>query len=632
MSIDGTDAAPASAHTYDNAVFLPVADRYLNFGGAVYGDGGAYRRPSESDPTLMRNTGPYLFDPSKANSNKVGGTTGSHVKRVGQFPEIVGGEMWQNRDLPRFIPEQYSLRGHINGCTAYSSESDEYDVVYVASRRGGGTGLALHRYQITDIQNSATDQYELAGIFWSSPAAQTTCGYDPIRRVFLKTGINTNPFQFWDLRPERLTNRDQKVLMENATGGSDFLSWIQSYTEATKIPLSNCGLDYDQKRVNFLLWCGGQEVWRITPPESLSQNGWSFSMEPLGSGESPPLNVGTGILGKWEYIPGFDVFIGLENIVHGNIWVYKPIGWIAPGNGSGGTSNKPPEISLILPAPGENVLVNTEITIAALASDIDGSITSVKMKVNGNTIGELFSGPYSVNWKTSTIGVFTITAEAVDNSGAVTLAEAVTVNVISDGNNGGGGGGITTTLLQRDSSNFGGVSDVYLSSYHKNNNFGSRQEFKLYYQRYTPMIQFRIFSSEGGLIPDNAVIESATLSFYKEIYNHVIALHAILIPWKEEEATWNQASNGLGWNIAGAGSPGFDYESIPDAIADAPWNAGWIDFDVTDRLRAISANLSENYGWRFISMSGNNNLKKFYTSEETDMDRHPKLEIRWKMP
>ena len=74
IAVDGPDNAPASAHTYDNNIFLPIWDRFLVFGGAAFNNGGAYLR--EATPTTSRRTGPYLFDPSKADPNKVGGTNG----------------------------------------------------------------------------------------------------------------------------------------------------------------------------------------------------------------------------------------------------------------------------------------------------------------------------------------------------------------------------------------------------------------------------------------------------------------------------------------------------------------------------------------------------------------------------
>ena len=42
LAIDGVDAAPSAAHTYDNNRFLPVADRFLTWGGAAYNGGSLY--------------------------------------------------------------------------------------------------------------------------------------------------------------------------------------------------------------------------------------------------------------------------------------------------------------------------------------------------------------------------------------------------------------------------------------------------------------------------------------------------------------------------------------------------------------------------------------------------------------
>ncbi len=63
-AIDGVYAAPSSAHTYDNNVFLPLADRFVVFGGAAYNNGGPYIRQINS--TTGQKTGPYFFDPAKS--------------------------------------------------------------------------------------------------------------------------------------------------------------------------------------------------------------------------------------------------------------------------------------------------------------------------------------------------------------------------------------------------------------------------------------------------------------------------------------------------------------------------------------------------------------------------------------
>ena len=182
-AIDGVDAAPASAHTYDNSVFLPILDRYLVLGGALYNTGGPYIRQSETDPTVTRLTGPYLFDPEKASASQVGGTTGSHVQRVYAFPEITGGEMWQNRDVHKHLATSILPKHHVNGCTAYANESG-VDTVYIsASGSIHGTGQSLFRYQITDANSPWTDKIDRVAIYWGAPSDQPSCGYDPVAKI-----------------------------------------------------------------------------------------------------------------------------------------------------------------------------------------------------------------------------------------------------------------------------------------------------------------------------------------------------------------------------------------------------------------------------------------------------------------
>jgi hypothetical protein len=84
------DAAPMSAHTFDGNVYLPVNDMFLTFGDAVYNTGNGFQvRDSQGNLTKA---GPWMWDPRKADSTKVGGTTGS-----GYDPTVLGGEMWTNR-------------------------------------------------------------------------------------------------------------------------------------------------------------------------------------------------------------------------------------------------------------------------------------------------------------------------------------------------------------------------------------------------------------------------------------------------------------------------------------------------------------------------------------------------------
>ena len=42
-------------------------------------------------------TGPYLWDPSRADANMVGGLDGSQVAPA-TYPDVTGGRMWTNRN------------------------------------------------------------------------------------------------------------------------------------------------------------------------------------------------------------------------------------------------------------------------------------------------------------------------------------------------------------------------------------------------------------------------------------------------------------------------------------------------------------------------------------------------------
>ncbi len=88
FAVDGAMNAPISSHTFDNQEFLPRADRFITFGGASYNAGRVFLL----DDGVTR-TGPYLWDPSRADANKVGGTTGSAI-----LSGVLGGRMWMNRN------------------------------------------------------------------------------------------------------------------------------------------------------------------------------------------------------------------------------------------------------------------------------------------------------------------------------------------------------------------------------------------------------------------------------------------------------------------------------------------------------------------------------------------------------
>jgi Bacterial Ig domain len=413
-AIDGPNNAPASAHTYDNTIYLPNIDRVLVLGGAAEPNGGFYL--TEAATGGQRITGPYLFDLSRADPNKVGGTTGSHVKRVAPHNEITGGQMWTNREswLNSSASSQPPKESLVNGCTGYAEENG-LDTVYVR------TANSLYRYLITDINDPTSDIWSKVGIYYfGGSGGQSTCAYDPIRHFFISTYSSlSQPFIFWDITKASANNKD--ILVAPTDPANEFMGLVSNQS----IRLSNCALDYDPPRQNMKLWCGDGRVWSLIPPTSAVATGWTIIKEPVPNNAVPTESIGTGILGKWKYIPNLDVFMGLLDPVQGNIWIYKPVGWVNPL----GTVNSSPAVALSEPASGGIFSAGSAITLAATASDADGSIAKVEFFANAAKVGEALSLPYSIPWSNSSPGTYQLTAKAIDNLGAVSTSSLVTIVV-----------------------------------------------------------------------------------------------------------------------------------------------------------------------------------------------------------
>ena len=705
-AIDGADKAPASAHTYDNTVFLPGHDRLLVLGGAADANGGHFL--TQATATTSRKTGPYLFDPARSHPDRVGGSTGSHVQRVAAYPEIVGGNMWANREswLNANVNSAPPSESLVNGCTGYANESGQ-DVAYVR------TASRLYRYRILDIGSPAADRWELVGRFYNGSGTQATCSYDTQRKLFVSTNRNTAaPFAYWNLNTPGASNNETYFTPSDPSG--EFGQLLAS----NAIDIRYCAIEFDARRAHHKLWCGDGRVWTLTPPAVPSASGWTITKAAPPTTAVPNGAVGTGILGKWKYIPNLDVFMGLLDPVQGDVWIYKPVGWTnpsganllptvgitAPGNGqsfelgtpisitadasdadgsvvrvefhAGGAkigedttapygmvwdtaptgnwsltavatddqgaqrtsaavaisvvppagSNDPPTVSITAPADGSTVPFGAPITISADAADSDGTIAKVEFFAGAAKIGESSAAPYTMVWSGAPAGTTSLTAVATDNDESSTVSAAVSITVAASGTGG-------TVTLQRGTQPGAIVSDLYLSSYHKTLNFGSVANVQDQRAYYSTMLRFAIFQSEGGPVPNGAVIRSAVLSVYKySSYDMVYAMHRVLQDWSETSATWNQRSTGVAWAVGGANGAGTDYAATADANASTGFNPEWINFDLTASVQAMSsASPTANFGWRLREVSGYTGaLKRMHASEyAADPTLRPRLVVTY---
>lgn len=96
-------------------------------------------------------------------------------------------------------------------------------------------------------------------------------------------------------------------------------------------------------------------------------------------------------------------------------------------------TNQAPNISLTSPAAGASTSANLPVDLAALASDNDGNVVSVRFLVNSIVTGTAVTAPpYTVTWTPTATGTYSIVAEATDNSGNITSATARTVTVVAN--------------------------------------------------------------------------------------------------------------------------------------------------------------------------------------------------------
>jgi hypothetical protein len=173
------------------------------------------------------------------------------------------------------------------------------------------------------------------------------------------------------------------------------------------------------------LLCTRDPVW------SLKHNGGQPDPEAqLGSVE------GGGFVGN-----GYDVLFGAEGrqVVFLPAWWYEtqPNPFPTPPNAPS-PGNAAPEIFLFKPQDGSTFSKAAgSITFQAVANDVDGTISNVKFyqKLGSGTrtlvgTGTFANGFYSISWNISGVatGSYTLSADATDNSGAVTT-DSVTVTI-----------------------------------------------------------------------------------------------------------------------------------------------------------------------------------------------------------
>ncbi|BCT69205.1 PEP-CTERM sorting domain-containing protein [Nitrosospira sp. NRS527] len=325
--VDG--AAPQSAHTYDNNNYLPVNNMFITFGGAAQ-NGGNFEK---TDGKNVTRAGPFLWDPDKADPNKVGGTTGSGWNMVNVAQ---GGNMWTDRQ-GQWTGSEPPI--YVNATTAYRTENGK-DVVYVTADSNASGFPVLYRYEVGDVRNGGKDSWEAVGTTWNSVGYQGTATIDTTHNLYIRTANHIGPYTadlaIWDLDNSNTANpnnnADIGINLVNADG-SDFVMGV------------TYGIGYDSANNMIMLWDGsggGGTVWEanvLTDADGNIGSNTTWTVHEMQSATSshPHGDFATGVLGKWHYDPTLGAFVALDQIAPENggawdaaVWLYKPVAGVVP--------------------------------------------------------------------------------------------------------------------------------------------------------------------------------------------------------------------------------------------------------------------------------------------------------------
>ncbi len=320
-------AAPQSAHTYDNNVFLPINDMFANFGGATYNSGNGYFTIL-SGQTEVR-AGPWLWDPQKADPNKVGGTTGS-----GYNPASLGGNMWINRQ-GQWTGTEGPNYG--SGASAYRQEGGR-DVVYLTMDSNSSHFPGLYRYELGNVRTGGIDNWQQVGVTWNSDIGVGSATIDSTHNLFVRTALASD-LAVWKLANSNPGNPDANRDIS--------ITLVDSQGQPFAMPIG-VGIDYDSANDQFILW-SGEEVGKVwSTKATYLANGQLAStwvvQSLLSTTTAQPIGLfgaaqDNGVLGKWDYVPALGAFIALDqydpSTEDAAVWLYKPFASQVPELDSG---------------------------------------------------------------------------------------------------------------------------------------------------------------------------------------------------------------------------------------------------------------------------------------------------------
>lgn len=319
--------SPLSSHTYDSNVYLPILDRFVTFGGA--GQGLALAFGVFENEQRLRFLAGYKLQLGLAGQGYLGGLAGFNYQGSGyENVQLPGARAWEPIDWYLDNPTMpTTLRNKLNCGCAYEMQGGK-DTVFLTISGISSRAMFHAVFEDQDYRNDVITR--VSGATGFNGGGQGTLALDKDKRVLVEVldTDTTAKFQFIDLKRTWGTGNEW-YSVESFSGDSGVVAdFIASRT-------TRSGMDYDPVRQELVIWEKGPKVWALQVPtgDPTPTTGWTVYRRDNGTGDAPvdswPLSQ-SGTHGKWKYAPDLDAFVGLIHPENGDVWAWKPSGWLDP--------------------------------------------------------------------------------------------------------------------------------------------------------------------------------------------------------------------------------------------------------------------------------------------------------------
>ncbi|QHT67168.1 T9SS type A sorting domain-containing protein [Rhodocytophaga rosea] len=245
--------------------------------------------------------------------------------------------------------------------------------------------------------------------------------------------------------PYSLTLEGQVILSNYSTGGKGSWAKLGPYRTTIADGILNIGASGGAANLS------GLELWKVNQPNQLPTvaltspaNNASFT-----AGNNITLTAtasdADGTVSKVEFYQGTtkigeDLTSPYEfawtNVAAGS---YQLTAKAIDNVGDSSTSavvnttvsqaNQAPTVTLTSPVNNTSFMAPASVTLAAAASDADGSVSKVEFYQGSTKLGEDLTSPYEFTWSNVAAGSYQITAIATDNLNAVTTSSVISITV-----------------------------------------------------------------------------------------------------------------------------------------------------------------------------------------------------------